>query len=308
MRNFIFLGLISLIIYSSCSFVVIAANNLQDNQNDEYTIPIIQGPLLKVQKYTGFNKFIDALTELIIKIIFKSKTKAKNVDVALDIYSGIDLILKKAKFLEVTANDLLLAGIPVDSFYLKAGSPIYFKKDKLQKKLTAATPIDLTSEIIVNLDNVTEVLNRIPKWKKIFSKVEIPIPPFGATEVEVSDIKIYIDDNGLVNVKLMIKSLEDPSSEVLDLSFVGDLVIRDNKIIIDNIQTEIEEVFTKDSDLAKSFSSLLEDLINPVFDFNKYQKKGLKIVMIKKTFEKNKLYLNIDARLMPNDEQKQNLQ
>lgn len=248
-----------------------------------------------VQKYSGLNYVVDFLAEAIIKFIIKLKTKAKDISVDLKIYSAWDLFRKKAKSLEIETDKLFVEGIPIEHFKLVTSVPIYFKKKQV------VFPLDLYIDINVNLEQVTEVLNNLPKWEKVLKELELPIPPFGVTEVAINDLKIIVSETGFVEAGAVVTSLINPESEPLELMFTGNLVLVDKKIVIYNLQAEIVDIFTKDSEMGVSFSKFLEDLINPVLDFHKYERNGLTIDSVNLSFGADNLSLNMKCRLLPAD-------
>lgn len=255
----------------------------------------------KIQKYSGFSFITEKLTEQLIKSYIKFKTKSKKTIVDLDSYSGLDLLKKKIKAATVESNDLEVKGIPIKHFEIEIKDPIYIKKLALKKKKRnkIVLPIAIKSEIIIDLNNINAVVNNIPKWKKNLGEVELPVPPFGTTKVELSNLKIHAQEEGRVNVSLRVTSKESLDSEPLDVAFTGNIALKDKKIIIENLESEAKDIFTKDSDLEKSFSSFLEDLVNPIFNLSKYEKKGFTIEDVKLDFDSNNLILNIYAKKIP---------
>lgn len=252
------------------------------------------GPVsYKIQKYTAFNKIVEVLTESFIKLVLKVKTRAETISVDLKIFSGWDLILKKAQSLNIYAEKLFLKDIPVESFKLVTGEPIFFRKGQV------VFPLSLTIEIVVSVKRITEILNTLPKWKRVLEKIDLPMPPFGSTKIALSDLKLQIDENKVVTVKALIKSLIDPESGPINFSFKGHLIIKDKRIIIDDIKADIEDIFTEDMELSKSFSKFLEDLVNPIFDFHKYEKKGFTIDFVELNLKSDNLVLLIQGRLTP---------
>ena len=83
------------------------------------------------------------------------------------------------------------------------------------------------------------------------------------------------------------------------MSFVGRLELRDKKILVSDLQSEAEDIFTRESEIAQSFSDMLEDLINPILNFHKYEKNGLTIDLAYMSFENNNLILKMNLRLLP---------
>lgn len=256
-----------------------------------------------IQKYSGFSFVTEKFTEQLIKFYLKFKTKSKKTIVDLDSYSGLDLLRKKVKSATIKSDDLKIKEIPIKHFEMEIQDPIYIKKialkKKKKKKNRLVLPVSIKSEVIVDLNNINDVINNIPKWKKNLGEVDLPVPPFGTTKVEISNLKINAEGGGHVNVSLRVTSKESPNSEPLDLAFTGNIALKDKKIIIENLESEAKDIFTKDSDLEKSFSSFLEDLVNPVFNLSKYEKKGFTIEDVKLNFDSNNLILNIYAKKNP---------
>lgn len=241
------------------------------------SIPTVGGVSYNIQKYTGFNFIVDHLAEITIKGIIKFKTRAKDVSVDLKIFSGWDLIRKKARSLKISADQLFVKDIPVNNFELFTDGPIYPR----------VLPVNLTGKLNVSLDNL----------HTSFREIDFSIPPFGATKITLDDCKVSVDDNGYVQADAVFKSVINPDSEPLMMRFLGNLVLKDKKIIVDNLQSEAEGIFTKDSDIGMSFSEMLEDLINPLIDFRKYEKKGFTIDNVNLLFKSNNLLLEISGRL-----------
>jgi len=277
--------------------VSIGAEELKEAElnNPQAAISITSDFLYNLQKYTGFNCFIDFLAETTIKALLKLKTRAKEVSVDLKLYSAFDLFKKKARYLKIRAEKLFVKGVPIKEFVLVTNDPISFKKKRV------AVPLGISTSLKVDLQNITEVLNNLPKWKEVFKELDLPIPPFGYTKISVSDIKIMISETGLVEAETKIKSLVNPDSEPLNMKFKGNLALADKKIVINNLESEVEDIFTKDSDVGMSFSQFLEDLINPVFSFHKIERNGLTIDKINLSFDKDNVSLEINSRLLPKE-------
>lgn len=300
LRNFFYSFFLTFSLLPS-SFSLCSSVNAQE-LTEQQTIAVRTASTFSynLQKYTGFNFLVDFVMEAAIKTLLKVKTKAKLVEVDLKTYSGWDVIRKKAKSLSLKADNLFIKNIPVENFELITNGPLYFKKNTSRKN-QAAIPIDMDTKTRINLDNVTEVLNTLPKWKKIFEELDLPIPPFGYTKVSLHNLDIKINEKGLVGVNCIVRSVINPESEPLKMVFSGFLTLRENKLIISNIQTEIEDIFTNNSDVSKSFSEMLEDLINPIFDFHKFERGGLRIVHADLIFGQDKLVLKINIRLLPEE-------
>lgn len=254
-----------------------------------------------IQKYSGFSFITEKFTEQLIKSYLKFKTKSKKTIVDLDSYSGLDLLRKKAKSAIIKSDNLKIKDIPIKHFEVEVQDPVYIKKIALKKKKKnrLILPVRIKSEVIIDLNNINDVVNNIPKWKKNLGEVDLPVPPFGTTKVEINNLKINAEEEGHVSVSLQIKSKETIDSEPIDLTFTGKIALKDKKIIIKDLQSEAKDIFTKGSDLEKSFSRFLEDLINPIFNLSKYEKKGFTIEDVNLDFDSNNLILNIYAKKNP---------
>lgn len=256
-----------------------------------------------IQKYTGLNFLSKKLAQLLIKATLKIKTKADNIDVNIKTYSTLDLLTKKAKSIEVKADELYVEGVPIKHFEINIGDPIYIKKTKSiqtgKKFYEAGVEIPFYSQISVDLREINEVINNLPKWKKKLNRVEMPIPPFGKTLVNITDLMVKIDDSGLSNVSTSIKSLEKPDSENLKVNFTGRLALEGKKILIKDLENEIEGFFDRNSDISKAFNEVLERLINPVVNFDKFERKGLKINTVDMKFENNNINLFFNGKIYP---------
>ena len=127
---------------------------------------------VNIQKYLGLNLITDFLSESLIKGVIKIKTQAEKINVDLKIYSALDLILKKAKSLNVNAEKLLVYDIPIENIKISVNDPVCFRKKRV------LSVVRVISSVKVDLSKVNEVINNLPKWKEIFSRLELPIPPF----------------------------------------------------------------------------------------------------------------------------------
>ncbi|MBI3590334.1 MAG: hypothetical protein HY094_03010 [Candidatus Melainabacteria bacterium] len=299
MKNKFLFSVLALIVFNSSFVVAINAQetNKVESNNPQNYFPTANQFSYNLQRYTGLNCFADFLAETSIEAFMKLKTKAKKTSVDLKIYSAWDLLRGKAKYLNISADKPFIKDIPLEKFELVVNSPIYFKRKRV------VLPVKIQTDIKISLDRISEVLNNLPKWKKVFKELELPIPPFGTTRVALNDLEIKINETGLVQASSKLTSLVDPQSESIKMKFTGNLILRDKKLVVDNLQSEVEDIFTKDSDIGRSFSEFLEDLINPVLNFHKYEKKGLTIDNINLVFGADNLNLKVDGRLLPkNDE------
>ena len=248
---------------------------------------------VNIQKYLGLNLITDFLSESLIKGVIKIKTQAEKINVDLKIYSALDLILKKAKSLNINAEKLLVYDIPIENIKISVNDPVCFRKKRV------LSVVRVISSVKVDLSKVNEVINNLPKWKEIFSRLELPIPPFGETEISINNISIKIDENGRIDAFAEVRSIVNPESELLQLQFTGNLALDGKKLIANNLETEIKDIFTKDSDIGIAFSEFLEDLINPIFNFGKYEKNGHTIDAVRLLFESNNIIFEIESRFLP---------
>ena len=275
----------------------VSAQSLQHSS----IIPTVNNFFYGLQRYTGFNFFVDFVAEAFIRTYVKLKTKAKNVDVDLKIYSGWDLFKKKAQSLSLYAQELYIKGIPVETFKLTTNDPIYFKKNGKGKNRSV---IPLGLKLVVNIvpHNIIYGLSGISQSKdKAAVKVKLPIPPFGGTDILLQDIKIKLFKGGLVSATVNAVSLINPDSEPLEMEFLGKMILRDKKLLISELKSEAKDIFTADSDVSKAFCIAVEDLVNPVINFHKFERGGITINNIDYAFFKDRLFLQIDIILMPEE-------
>lgn len=263
----------------------------------EETFNTSKGFPLLVQKYSGFNLVTKFFFERALRVYLKHQTKAESIKVRVESYSGIDLINRKAKSIDITAKDLIVEDIPVKYLKFKTTSPLYLEKRKSKYKV--ATPTYANIVVKVDLDKANQVINNLPKWRKLLDEIYLPIPPFGSAKIALSDLNINIDKEGNAKTNAVVKSLVNPESEDLKLDFSGRIVLSDKKIVVKDLQTEIDGLFTKESELSEAFNEVLEEIINPVIDFNKYQKKQLTIDNVKLDFGRNNLKLNFNLGIKP---------
>lgn len=275
----------------------------QELSTQQVTLSTVSQVSYNVQKYVGFNFLVDFFAEAIIKTVIKLKIKAEDVSIDLQTYSGLDFLRKKAKALNIKAHNLFIKDIPISYFELSTKDPIWVKKNT-EKKNRVVTLLKIVSCIKINIDDVNKVLNSLPKWQKVLGELELPIPPFGRTEIKLKDLLIKIDDKGFIQVDSNVVSSANQAACPLKLLFSGNLALVENKIVVNDLKSEVKDIFTKDSDMEKSFSKFLEELINPIFDFHKYEKNGLTIDFIKLTFDANNLILEVSIKLLPEESDK----
>lgn len=278
-----------LIVFFICNFSVFA-QNIETSQNNCKSSGKVS---VNIQKYLGLNFITDLFGESLVKGVVKIKTHAERINVNLEIYSALDLILKKIKSFNVDAEKLLVEDIPVENIKLSINDPICIRKKRV------LSTVRVYSLVRIDLSKVNEVINNLPKWEKVFSRLELPIPPFGDTEISINNISIKIDENGRIDAFAEVRSILKPESEPLELQFTGSLTTDGKKLVAKNIETKIKDIFTKDSDIGIAFSKFLEDLINPIFNFGKYERNGLTIDTVKLLFESNNIIFEIESRLLP---------
>ncbi len=276
--------------------IPLGAQELREEIKQE--IPVVGKVSYKIQKYSGFNSFVDFFVESIVKIVVKLKTHPENIHCKLEIFSGWDLLRKKAKSFYLDASNLKIKNVPIEYLEVVTHTPIYFKKNQ-KKKYKAIYPLEITGKIVVNPNSIIEIIDKKSKQSKDSHKVKLPLPPFGSTEVLLKDLMIQINENGFIQSTVNAVSAENPDSEPLKARFSGNLIISDKKLRVSGLECEIEDIFTKDSDVSMSFCYAVEDLINPVVNFNKYEKRGITIDNVDLSYPQNKLILKLNLTLHP---------
>ena len=265
-------------------------------------IPVAGKASYNIQKYSGFNFFANFIAETAVKTILKLKTHAKDVNCNLEIYSGWDLIKKKVKSFHVEVNDFYIKNVPLEYLEITTLTPIYLKKNK-NRKNKVVFPVTINSKVIINPISVIEILDNMARSHNALSahEIELPIPPLGSTKVLLKDLMVQINESGFVQSELDAVSIINPNSEPLRAMFTGNVVVSDKKLLVSNLQCEIEDIFTKDSDASMAFCEAIGELINPIVNFHKYEKGGITIDNVNLVFPENKLLLEINLMLLPED-------
>lgn len=281
-----------------CIIIVFSMNSLANENSFSY----------KIQKYSGFTLANKLLAEFISESYIRIKSKAKKVDIKIEPYSGVDLIRKKAKKITLKANEIRLKEIPIDSFYFETKNPITLGKDS-RGKIWVQTPVNIKSICKIDLSDSETILDGFSEIKKVGKEkdstdieVELPLPPFGTTKLLIQDIDLKISLEGKANIIAYIRSAINPKEEPLKVEASGELVLDKKKIKIGNVKTSVQDIFTEDSEEGKQFSSFIEDLINPIFNFAKLEKKGITIDSVNLEFNKGYMIIKLDGLLNPRED------
>ena len=298
MKKVCYILLIGVFAANIILFPINAQELKQEANTSEQNIPTVTGFLYGLQRYSGFNFLANFLAETAVQTIVKLKTHAKDINCNVESYSGWDLIKKKAKSFHLDAKDLYIKNVPVEYLEVTIPDPIYFRKNH-KKRNKIVYPININSKVIVNPNSVIEILDSMAKSKTNAREVELPLPPFGSTKVLLKDLMVQLNENGYVQSTLDAVSIVNPDAEPLKAIFSGNIVISDKKLIVSNLECEIEDIFTKDSDVSMSFCDAVADLINPVINFHKYEKRGITIDNVDLIFPENKLVLKMNLMLSP---------
>lgn len=260
----------------------------------------------KIQQYTGFNFLINYLGEKTSEFYIKRKTHAKKTFIVLETYSGWDLLKKRLKGAKITAHDLSIKDIPISDFDFQTNGPICFKKT-INKKTWFAEEVPFKSNIKIDLSLGSKLLLGT-KLKKLTTEsdndsleVELPVPPFGTTKVQIGNFDVMLLNCEEINITSNLKSVSNPDSAPIKVDFVGKVELENKELRVKGLKTSIEDIFTKDSELGRHFSKFIEDIINPIFSFKKLEKKGLKIDSVDMKCENNLLLLEIDGSFIPKD-------
>ena len=290
------LVIIFLLLTFSIDLLPLTAQEVREEIKQE--IPISGNISYNIQKYSGFNFFITSLVKTLVKTLVKLKTHANDINCKIEIFSGLDLLKRKLKSFSLDVKDLTVKNIPIEYFEVTTSDPIYFKRN-LKKRYRIIYPASIATKVIINPTSVIEIIDSMSNSNKQGKEVELPLPPLGSTKVLLKDLMIQVNESGFVQSAINAVSIINPDSEPLIAMFSGNLVIEDKKLLVSNLECEIEDIFTKDSDVSMAFCEAIGDLINPVVNFHKYEKRGITIDNVDLSFPKNKLLLKINLMLMP---------
>lgn len=261
-------------------------------------IPIASKISYNIQRYSGFNFFIDSLAESVIKGLVKFKTHGRNINCKLEIFSGLDLLKKKIKSFNLNTSELKVKNIPVEYFELNTLDPLYFRKNA-KKRYRVIHPADITAKVIIDPSSVIEILDNKSETGRHEKEIELPLPPFGSTKVLLQDLMIKISETGFIESTIKAVSATNPDSEPFIAMFSGNVLIEDKKLLISNLNCEAEDIFTKDSDIGMAFCKAINELINPIINFHKYEKRGITIDNVDLSFPENELFFKINLMLVP---------
>ena len=216
------------------------------------------------QRYTGINFLTEVVSNQVMKYVIK-KQVGGDVKVRIKTYSLTDLLAGKVKSADILLSEAKLEGVPISRVELNTKTPTWFSLKREQGSYMKA-PLAINVEGDVSQKDVTRALAS----QKVISSLrglKLDLPGLGEQQLDIIDPDVTIEENQLVIKGNLITRGGAPDTGV-PIIITGKPVLEGNqRIMVDNLVVDCPYIVE-----PEKFASFVEELINPIVDFGRYDR------------------------------------
>lgn len=246
-----------------------------------------------IQKYTGLTWLaqsgIGLSSTLAAKCALGGHPKVK-----VKAYSLSDCLLGKFKSVSVDLKDCKYKKLPLANVQMSTSTPLQFRLFKTKKgEAGVAAPVMVAVSGNVDEKEVSQALES-PEISSQLNFLRLNLPGLGDQHLQVLEPKVKLE-NGKVKIKtwLITADAAKETGVLLDISATPS--VEGQRFIM----LKDTEVVSKDINDPEQFSKFSQNLLNPLLDFGKFDRKTHAFRLSKLDISEQKLQFAGNLLLVP---------
>jgi|688.fasta_scaffold131183_3 hypothetical protein len=232
-----------------------------------------------VQKVTGITFLSDVIAGQAAKHVLQKKLGGK-VKVKVKTFGLTDLVAGKVKSVSVSSDGGSYKNVPLGEVEMASATPIWYQyKRKEGQTRGLKTPILLNLKGNLSSQDVVVALGS-ERIAQSMRGLKLDLPGLGDQQLQVVRPKVEIGDNELT-VDALLVTLGGSEDTGVPIKIAGKPVLEGDKIFLRSMKVESPDIVE-----PEKFSAFAEELLNPIVDFSRMDRKDhafrLKELAVKK--------------------------
>lgn len=218
-----------------------------------------------IQTVTGINLLASLIANQAAKSVLKKKMGG-DVKVRIKLYSFTDLLSGKIKSVDCKLDGSSVQGVRLGSVSASTNQPIWLDlHDKRHVQLR--TPVLVAVNASLTQKDIAEAL-KSPKVSNSLRGLNLDLPGLGAQQLQVVNPKVELSGD-VVRIDTLLKTEGADDSTGVPLIITGKLKLKgDDRIEIDDLSVQGSDIIE-----PAQFATFLEDLLNPLIDLKRMDRK-----------------------------------
>jgi hypothetical protein len=211
-----------------------------------------------VQAVTGFTPLSGWIANRIIRKEL-SKHVQGDLHSHLTLFSGTDLLGRKAKTLTISGHNVLLGGfVPLTDFQLTnlPDKPFVLSAGKRPILLR---PVQFKLSIVMTEADMNQMLHS-EKGRAMLTAIKLNLPPFGAQAMDMLNPVVALDGDKMI-IQTLMNMHDAPPENALPVTVSGRLAAQDSRLKLSSLDLRIEGVQDTDA-MAPFIENYFGELVN----------------------------------------------
>ncbi len=232
-----------------------------------------------VQKVTGVTFLSDVIAGQAAKHVLRKQLGGK-VKVKVKTFGLTDLLAGKVKSVSVASDGGSYKNIPLGEVEMASATPIWYQyKRKEGQTRGLQTPILLNVKGNLSSQDVVVALGS-ERIAKSMRGLKLDLPGLGDQQLQVVRPKVDIGDN-VLTVDALLVTVGGAEETGVPIKIAGRPVLEGDKIFLRGMKVDSPDIVE-----PEKFSAFAEELLNPIVDFSRLDRKDhafrLKELAVKK--------------------------
>jgi len=219
-----------------------------------------------VQKYTGLNLLAQVVAEQVATKMLRRRLGGGQVKVKVRTYSLTDLLHGKVSSVQIDLARCLIKAFPIGDMQLISANPIWFEPGRHGRHSGLRMPFMFNIKVRLNRAEIANALNN-PKVSQSIRGLKLDLPGLGAQQLQIVHPKVDLQD-GIVKIEALLITQGAAEDTGVPIIISGRPSIEAQRIWLRELKVQSPDIPN-----PVEFAAFVSELINPVFDMGKFDRK-----------------------------------
>jgi hypothetical protein len=221
-----------------------------------------------LQRATGITTVSQFVAGQVVQRVLQKKLGG-HIKVKVRTWSLTDLLSGKIKSLEIKLKSSQYKDVPMGKIVISSDTPVWLRyRRENNDRAGLRTPILLRMKAHLTQDNVSDAL-AVGRVASSLRALKLDLPGLGEQQLQVLDPKVTMAEK-LITVKATLVTAGAARDTGVDLTVTGKPELKgDDRIVLTNMAVECPDIIE-----PQKFASFVEELINPLVNFHRFDRRN----------------------------------
>jgi hypothetical protein len=212
----------------------------------------------------------------------------------LSIYSGTDLLNRKARQVDISGKNIMVEGLaPLSEFEFKsdADTPFYLSKSR-RPILLRPVRFNVTATMT---ENDINTMLQSPSGQKLLTRMKVKLPPFGEQSMDMLNPAVQLE-HGRLQLSSLLNMHGAPPENALPVHVSGNITAEKSRLMLSDMDLKIEGI-NDTEDLEQLIQMYFSELAN--LNHIKVARHRVQVAIQRSELQNHQLHLQATITVSP---------